>query len=191
MFKNDHSTFIIIISGLNQGICPWVHRLRLLMTNTSSIWDGLKSVCDFEPSKIKCFLGDFQFYWFWDMISYDPSLTSVWLFNHEFVTLWPFGLRESIFLTKCGYFWIKIVIKHSRKFVNCFIGMFPSIFWPFLCLGYFSIKYPSSIFMTKYSRSWQPGWMLAAQNIWGCNRPEYGGLKKIKWLKVEIFFISW
>ena len=36
------------------------------------------------------------------------------------------------------------------------------------------------------SRSWQPGWMLAAQNIWGCNRPNMVG-SKIKWLKVEIF----
>ena len=105
-------------------------------------------------------------------------------FYHWFMTLWPFGLCESIFLTTCAYFRIKIRIKHSRKFVNCSIGMFPSIFWPSVprVLLY---QVPSSIFMTKYSRSWQPGWMLAAQNIWGCNRPEYGGLKKIKWLKVE------
>lgn len=106
-----------------------------------------------------------------------PFSTSIWLFYHWFMTLWPFGLCESIFLTTCAYLRIKILIKHSRKFVNCSIGMFPSIFWPSVprVLLY---QVPSSIFMTKYSRSWQPGWMLAAQNIWGCNRPEYGGLKK-------------
>ena len=103
-----------------------------------------------------------------------PFSTSIWLSYHGFMTFWPFGLCESIFLTTCAYFRIKILIKHSRKFVNCSIGMFPSIFWPSVLLLY---QVPSSIFMTKYSRSWQPGWMLAAQNIWGCNRPEYGGLK--------------
>ena len=103
------------------------------------------------------------------------------IFCHEFMIFWPFGLCQSIFLTTCAYFWISILIKHSRKFVNCSLGMCPSIFWPsvprvLLCI----MLVPPQVyeFMTKYSRSWQPGWMLAAQNIWGCNRHEYGGLKK-------------
>ena len=89
----------------------------------------------------------------------------------------PKTMWKDLFLTTCAYFWISILIKHFRKFVNCRLGMFPSIFRPSVPRVLLLCSTPSSRFMTKYSRSWQPGWMLAAQNIWGCNRHEYGGLK--------------
>ena len=73
----------------------------------------------------------------------------IWHFCHDFMAFWPFELCESIFLTICAYFGIQILIKHSRKFVNCLLGMFPSIFWPSVPRVLLCIKYP-----LKYIDSW-------------------------------------